>query len=59
VRGGGGNFGIVTSFEFRLIPMQRRVVAGWMRFPISRARDVFTLYADYAPDATSSRSMPG
>ena len=28
VRGGSGNFGIVTKFEFRLHPMQREVVAG-------------------------------
>jgi FAD/FMN-containing dehydrogenase len=53
VRGGGGNFGIVTNFEFRLHPMQREVVAGSLTFPIARARDVLRMYADYvatAPD---------
>ena len=53
VRGGGGNFGIVTSFEFALHPMQRQVVAGRIAYPIDRARDVLTLFADFnqtAPD---------
>lgn len=51
IRGGGGNFGVVTSFEFRLHPMQREVVAGRIIFPISRAGDLLRLYADYAPQA--------
>ena len=37
VRGGGGNFGVVTSFEFELHPMQRTVVFGRILFPISLA----------------------
>lgn len=49
VRGGGGNFGVVTSFQFRLHPMERQVVAGQILFPISRARDVLELFAEYAP----------
>jgi hypothetical protein len=51
VRGGGGNFGVVTSFEFRLHPMNRRVFGGRIHFPIARAREVLALYADYAPEA--------
>jgi hypothetical protein len=50
VRGGGGNFGIVTSFEFRLHPMKRQVLAGQIMFPISKARDVLNLYGDYSPE---------
>lgn len=53
VRGGGGNFGVVTNFEFRLHPMQREVIAGSMSFPIARAKDVLGMYSDYvatAPD---------
>ena len=53
VRGGGGNFGIVTTFEFRLHPMQREVIAGGLVFPIARARDVISMYSEYlvtAPD---------
>ena len=53
VRGGGGNFGVVTSFEFNLHPMQRTVVGGEAVFPIARTKDVLKLYADFcetAPD---------
>jgi FAD/FMN-containing dehydrogenase len=54
VRGGGGNFGIVTNFEFRLHPMpDREVVSGSLAWPLARARDVLDVYADYvstAPD---------
>jgi FAD/FMN-containing dehydrogenase len=57
VRGGGGNFGIVTSFEFRLHPMQREVVAGSVNFPIARARDVLAMYAQYAATAPDELYM--
>ena len=50
VRGGGGNFGIVTSFEFRLHPMQRRVVGGNIMFPIEKARDALNTFAAYRPE---------
>ncbi|MDX1406410.1 MAG: FAD-binding oxidoreductase, partial [Woeseiaceae bacterium] len=53
VRGGGGNFGIVTSFEFALHPMQRTIIGGDMIYPISRSREVMKVYADFtatAPD---------
>ena len=51
VRGGGGNFGIVTSFEFQLHPMQRNVVGGDIVFPLSQLRNVLSFYADYAISA--------
>ena len=51
VRGGGGNFGIVTSFEFRLHPMQRQVIAGQIVYPIAKAREVLQVLADYGPAA--------
>jgi FAD/FMN-containing dehydrogenase len=53
VRGGGGNFGVVTSFEFELHPMQREVVGGNITFPFSDARRLLDFYAEYqagAPD---------
>ncbi|MEX2126088.1 MAG: FAD-dependent oxidoreductase [Woeseia sp.] len=54
VRGGGGNFGVVTSFDFKLHPMQRTVTAGEMVFPLARTKELLSFYADYssrAPDA--------
>jgi FAD/FMN-containing dehydrogenase len=51
VRGGGGNFGVVTAFEFRVHPMQRQVVGGRMVFPIARARELLDFYADYSRSA--------
>ena len=51
VRGGGGNFGIVTSFEFKLHPMQRTVIGGDVVFPLSELSGVLQVYADYAPVA--------
>ena len=53
VRGGGGNFGIVTTFEFELHPMQRQIIGGTLVFPIDRARELLEFYGDYstrAPD---------
>jgi FAD/FMN-containing dehydrogenase len=51
VRGGGGNFGIVTSFEFRLFPTQREVIGGDILYPIAKAKDLLTLYAEYGAEA--------
>jgi FAD/FMN-containing dehydrogenase len=53
VRGGGGNFGVVTSFEFGLHPMNRQVIGGDLVFPIARARELLAFYAEQsqaAPD---------
>ncbi|MGB5689289.1 MAG: FAD-binding oxidoreductase [Woeseiaceae bacterium] len=53
VRGGGGNFGIVTEFEFKLHPMQRTVVGGNILYPGSMIREVFETFREFgvtAPD---------
>jgi len=51
VRGGGGNFGVVTTFEFRLHPMQRQVIGGDVVFPIARARELLDFYANFCLEA--------
>lgn len=52
VRGGGGNFGIVTAFDFQLHPIGP-VLAGKIVYPLGSAREVLRFYRDYtrsAPD---------
>ena len=44
LRGGGGNFGVVTSFEFRLHPVGPEVLAGLIVHPFSNARQVLRGY---------------
>ncbi len=44
IRGGGGNFGVVTSFEFRLHRLGPDVLSGLVVHPFSRARDVLSQY---------------
>jgi FAD/FMN-containing dehydrogenase len=53
VRGGGGNFGIATSLEFRLHAVGPTIAGGLVAHPISQARDLFRLFRDVtakAPD---------
>ena len=51
VRGGGGNFGVVTSFDFALHPMQREVMGGVIIFPLEQAKQVLRFYSEYAAAA--------
>ena len=51
VRGGGGNFGVVTNFDFRLHPMSRTVVGGNVVFPLAQLRSLLRFYADYSQQA--------
>jgi FAD/FMN-containing dehydrogenase len=51
IRGGGGNFGVVTSFEFRLHELRSDVIAGDLVFPIDQARGVLDFLADHAERA--------
>jgi FAD/FMN-containing dehydrogenase len=46
LRGGGGNFGVATSFEFQLHPVGPTVIGGLIAHPFDRARDVLKLYRD-------------
>ncbi len=48
VRGGGGNFGVVTKFEFELHPVGPKLLAGNVVWPIHQARDVLEFWAERA-----------
>jgi len=53
IRGGGGNFGVVTSFEFRLHPVGPEVLSGLIVHPLDAAGDVLRFYREFlktAPD---------
>lgn len=51
LRGGGGNFGVVTSFEYQLHPMERTFAGGMVLYPMDQARDVLRFYRDYSQNA--------
>jgi FAD/FMN-containing dehydrogenase len=51
LRGGGGNFGIVTAFEFRLHPVGPMVAAGAVFFRGEDAADMLRFYRDWAEEA--------
>jgi hypothetical protein len=56
IRGGGGNFGVVTSFEYQLHPVDG-VLAGALSYPLSTAPQILRFYDDYvkaAPDELST-----
>jgi len=58
LRGGGGNFGIVTSFEFRLHPVST-VVGGLLLYPLDHARGVIKAYDDFMATAPDELSCAG
>jgi FAD/FMN-containing dehydrogenase len=51
IRGGGGNFGVVTQFEFQLFPVGPEIVAGMIVFPFNQARQVLTKYRQFVNSA--------
>lgn len=60
VRGGGGNFGIVTAFEFRLHPLGPEVLAGPIVYPGAAAEEVLPFVRDFdntGPDEVAAWSF--
>jgi FAD/FMN-containing dehydrogenase len=51
VRGGGGNFGVAGSFEFRLHPVGPIVIGGLVAFPFAQAQQVLRAFRDMAATA--------
>jgi FAD/FMN-containing dehydrogenase len=48
LRGGGGNFGVVTAFEYRLHPVTQ-VLGGMVLYPLDQAAEVLRFYRDFCP----------
>jgi FAD/FMN-containing dehydrogenase len=60
IRGGGGNFGIVTAFEFRLHPVGPIVMASATMYPAEQGRDVLRYFRDVmatAPEELSAEAF--
>lgn len=60
VRGGGGNFGVVTSFEYRLHPVGPEVMFLSVMYPADKANELLPIWRDFittAPNAFSSNAL--
>lgn len=57
LRGGGGNFGVVTQFEFALHPVGPEILAGLLVFPFAQAKQVLTQYRQFANAAPEDLSV--
>lgn len=57
IRGGGGNFGIVTSFEYRLFPVGPTLLTGSIVHSYDRAPDAMRFYESFASSAPDELSL--
>ncbi len=60
IRGGGGNFGVVTTFEYRLHPVGPEVMAAAVMYPFEQATELLHAWRDYteqAPDEVTSEVL--
>ena len=57
IRGGGGNFGVVTRFEFRLHPVGPNLLSGLIVYPLSDAKSVLRQYREFATNAPDELSV--
>jgi len=57
LRGGGGNFGVVTQFEFELHPVGPNVFAGLIVFPFKQTKEVLTRYREFVESAPAKLNL--
>lgn len=57
IRGGGGNFGVVTRFEFELHPVGPEVLCGLIVYPFAQARSALAGYRDYVEGIPNDLSV--
>jgi FAD/FMN-containing dehydrogenase len=59
LRGGGGNFGIVTSFEYEVHSVGPTVLAGMLLYPLDQAADVLAYFRDFVAEAPDEVGILG
>jgi hypothetical protein len=52
IRGGGGNFGVVTQFQFKLHEVGAEILAGLIVFPFHLAKQMLTQYREFVESAS-------
>jgi FAD/FMN-containing dehydrogenase len=51
LRGGSGNFGVVTSFEYQLHAVGPTILGGMVAYPLGKAKEVLRFYREFSKDA--------
>ena len=59
LRGGGGNFGVATSFEYQLHPFQNEVLGGSIMYPLDQASEVLKVVNEFSRTAHRELSLSG
>ncbi|WP_052223081.1 FAD-binding oxidoreductase [Novosphingobium malaysiense] len=57
IRGGGGQFGIVTRFDFRLHPIGPDIITAWSFYPLDKAQDVLGYVREFMRGASDDVSL--
>jgi FAD/FMN-containing dehydrogenase len=57
VRGGGGNFGVVTAFEYRLHPVGPIITGGMALYPLSQGKELLAFFREYVENAPDDLTM--
>ncbi|HMX29714.1 MAG TPA: FAD-binding oxidoreductase, partial [Blastocatellia bacterium] len=57
LRGGGGNFGVVTSFEYRLHSLNATIVGGMILYPVAQAKEVLQFYRSLSANAPDELTL--
>jgi FAD/FMN-containing dehydrogenase len=57
IRGGGGNFGVVTEFEYALHEIDPMVLGGRIVWPLDQASDVLKFYAEYSAELSDDTDV--
>jgi FAD/FMN-containing dehydrogenase len=57
LRGGGGNFGVVTQFEFQLHPVGPQILAGLLVFPFDQAKSILGQYRSFVAEMPENMNV--